>query len=396
MKKFSAKGATAVIIAVTVLFAAFLSGRYGWKLFGFSVCESAGIESVEVADDHVRIIGFYPGSFPKGFLGYHAEQEGGSLYAGFRFSGLFGVFETGDFDISIPVEGEITEVVIRTADGEHTVWQSPADTQDMSSDTENTAYEPGIHVLTERSDIYSLRWYFEHRNGSKANADGTPLRSDEYIPLDSGIAMTAAGLERPVPFMLSAADGGGRTVVQVNLFFDPMDPVLLITITESGEVLVNGKAEPPTEIPEAYEAIIGQYRTALDEAWSGQQLVDADLNFMVRDVAAETVGYSVDDLDGDGVPELAVGTLSDDDFYGRLIFELYTLDRNGNILTVFRSTERNRLYYAGGIRFANLGSSAFDDSFATTLKLEDGEMIDMTFTTDPDGYVQMELTPFVQ
>ena len=102
------------------------------------------------------------------------------------------------------------------------------------------------------------------------------------------------------------------------------------------------------------------------------------------------------DMDGDGVQELLIGPIKADEFYEKMIFSLYTLDENGVNKLVFDGTERNRYYYAGENRFANLGSSAFNDSFETTVKLEDGEMIDMTYTTAPADYVQMELTPFSQ
>ena len=58
--------------------------------------------------------------------------------------------------------------------------------------------------------------------------------------------------------------------------------------------------------------------------------------------------------------------------------------------------ERDRYYYAGGNRFANLGSSSATDSFVTTLKLEGEGLVDMTFTTDPAAYVQMELAPLLE
>ena len=33
-----------LLCMAVLLITVFLTGRYGWKLFGFSVCESAGIE----------------------------------------------------------------------------------------------------------------------------------------------------------------------------------------------------------------------------------------------------------------------------------------------------------------------------------------------------------------
>ena len=104
---------TLLVIAV-ILTAVFIAGRYGCRLGGFRACQGAGIDSVEVTENGVHMTGFYPGSFPEGFCGYYSEEHDGKLYVGFRFSALFGSFETGDFDITIPTEGEINEVIIKT------------------------------------------------------------------------------------------------------------------------------------------------------------------------------------------------------------------------------------------------------------------------------------------
>ena len=286
MKKQIAKAVCPIFIAVIlVLSAIFLIGRYGWKLGGFRSCESAGVAQIQVEEDHIRILGFYPGSFPRGFLGYYAEQEGSTLYVGFKFSSLFGLFETGDFDITIPTKGTVTHIVVKSGQQEITVWPKEE------------------------------------------------------------------------------------------------------TLTDEAEVTENGLS--------AYEPIVLQYRTALEENWSGQQLVDADMNFMVQNVPPETVGYAVEDLDGNGTPELIIGTNCADVFYEKMVFLLYTVGENGEPVQLFSSIERNRYYFAGGSRFANLGSSSADSSFATTWKLEGEELVDMTCTTDPKDYVQMALPPIV-
>ena len=83
---------------------------------------SQHFEPESLEEDRVRIRGFYPGSFPTGFLGYHAEQVDHTLYVGFKFSALFGIFETGDFDITIPTKGTVTQVVVNSGEQEYTVW----------------------------------------------------------------------------------------------------------------------------------------------------------------------------------------------------------------------------------------------------------------------------------
>ena len=110
------------LILLLILAAIFALGRYGWKLLGFQVCEEAGIESVEVGSSTVKIKWFSPGSFPEGFCGYYAEEQDGRLYVGFAFSAVFGFFETGDFDVAIPVEGEIQEVILKTKQTETSIW----------------------------------------------------------------------------------------------------------------------------------------------------------------------------------------------------------------------------------------------------------------------------------
>ena len=133
---------TILLCGAGVLIVVFLLLRYGWKLGGFSACESAGIEQVKVEENQVRICGFYPGSFPQGFLGYHAEQVDSTLYVGFKFSGLFGNFETGDFDITIPTKGTVSQVVVKTSKNEYLIW--PEEEEPLPLNTE--AAENGIYV----------------------------------------------------------------------------------------------------------------------------------------------------------------------------------------------------------------------------------------------------------
>ena len=376
------------VLLVTV----FLIGRYGWKLGGFHACETAGIEQVNVEEDHVRIRGFYPGSFPTGFLGYHAEQVDHTLYVGFKFSALFGIFETGDFDITIPTKGTVTQIVVKSGDHEYTVW--PQKDEFLVSEAEAT--ENGIYVRLERSDVYSVGWYFENKSGGMTNADGTALEVGKNIYLDNDVFYTASNLECPIPVMLTFSDKDGKTIAHANLSYDPVSPVLTAILTADARIYVNGIEVSELAVPAVYEWIVQQYRTALEENWSGQQLVDAGMNFMIKDVPSEAVGYAVDDLDDDGIPELAIGTISGDEFYGKLIFELYTLDNNGDPVQIFSSIERDRYYYAGGVRFANIGSSGADSSYVTTLKLEGEGLVDMTFTTDPKDYVQMQFVPIAE
>lgn len=149
---------------------------------------------------------------------------------------------------------------------------------------------------------------------------------------------------------------------------------------------------------EAYAVVVGEYYTAMEEQWDASALMDAGLNYMIAECyqnnPLENIGYTITDIDGDGIEELLIGAMVEDEFYSNMIFELYTLDDKGVHRLVFDSSERNRYYYVGENRFANLGSGAFNESFETTVKFEDGEIIDMTYITDPSDYVLVDFKPF--
>ncbi len=110
-------------ITTLLLLGYFCLGRYGWKLLRFTFCEGAGIEQVEVQDNQVHIKGFYPGSFPSGFCGYYAEEKNGVLYVGFRFSPVFGFFETGNIDVTIPTREKVKQVVLKTGKREYVLTE---------------------------------------------------------------------------------------------------------------------------------------------------------------------------------------------------------------------------------------------------------------------------------
>ena len=225
-----------LLCIAALLIAVFMIGRYGWKLGGFNACETAGIEQINVEEDHVRIRGFYPGSFPQGFLGYHTKQDGNTLYVGFKFSGLFGIFETGDFDITIPTKGTVTHIVVKSVEHEYTVWPENKETlPDETSMTDN-----GIYVRLERSDVYSVELYFENKSGGMSNADGTALEMGENIYLDNDIFRMAANLEHPIPVALTFLDKDGNTIAHSNLSYDLETPVLTVTLTADARIFVNG------------------------------------------------------------------------------------------------------------------------------------------------------------
>lgn len=166
-------------------------------------------------------------------------------------------------------------------------------------------------------------------------------------------------------FTLSACENGISTE-ESRVFLQP-EQVTSDARTESEEEVTEAENTTTTEdtattdvsdsgeeIPEAYTKLLSLYSSALTERWNGGKLMENDLNYMIADCygdnAFQSIGYAVEDLDGNGTPELLIGTTENiaDEFYGKIIFDLYTMDENKNLTKIFSSSERNRYYYAGG------------------------------------------------
>ena len=218
-----------LVVAVT-LAAVFLAGRYGWKLSGFRACQGAGITSVEVNEKSVHMTGFYPGSFPEGFCGYYAKEQGGKLYVGFRFSAVFGFFETGDFDIIIPVKGEINEVILKTSMNEASVWNAQTGFPSQSE-------QYGVYVKLERNDVYSVSMSYDGFSGGVSHADPTAMDSGEYCFMDNDIMMVSKDADAPVPFTITVKDAGETVVASGEFYFDASTGKMYLTVTADGRIV---------------------------------------------------------------------------------------------------------------------------------------------------------------
>ena len=237
MREQKAKSILLKIAAVTaalliLLVAVFLLGRYGWKLLGFRVCDSAGITDVSVESDGVHITGFYPGSFPQGFCGYYAKEQGETLFVGFRFSGLFGSFETGDFSVTIPVTGRIREVKMVTRQDEISLWN-------FRTGFFIQAEQYGVYVKPERSDVCFIEMECEAFSGGVRNGDFSILEQGEYLYIDNDIMTVSMEAGVPVPFTVTAKAADGTVLAAGTFFFDAGMEKMYLTVTPEGEFVVD-------------------------------------------------------------------------------------------------------------------------------------------------------------
>ena len=149
---------------------------------------------------------------------------------------------------------------------------------------------------------------------------------------------------------------------------------------------------------DTYADLLTQYSKALKEKWGGSDLNMNDMSLMMLDCYGsdpqKNIGYTLLDLDNDKSKELIIATTDaiSDDYYGKLIFDVYTLNKNGSPIKVLTSTDRNRYYYAGENKFANIGSNSAGDAIETTVKMANGKLTDTGSTTASTSYKQLQLT----
>lgn len=94
-------------------------------------------------------------------------------------------------------------------------------------------------------------------------------------------------------------------------------------------------------------------------------------------------GYCLIDLDGNGVPELLVGLMTDDAFYSRIVASVFTVE-NGAPRLVFTSYTRSRycLSSEGGFIYEGSGGAAYSDYYACSFS---GGVLTRSYGVYSDG-----------
>ncbi len=146
-----------------------------------------------------------------------------------------------------------------------------------------------------------------------------------------------------------------------------------------------------------YKEILDNYYEALCDKENMEQVSNYLINYLYTYVESEEnnrlmdVGYYISDIDGNGIPELLIGNLSDDSFLKDMVFEVYTLVDDKPEL-IFSGMERNRYYLRSDGKFANEGSSgaSYSDWYIFEIA-EDGKTLNViegvrTDTPDINDY----------
>lgn len=111
MKKIFKIVAIVLSILLILQLAIYLTARYGWKLFGFDMCESPNvlcIETVYVTDETVHIVG-NTSSSATSYIGYTYEIKDNILYLGIKQNLLFG-FNNRNGGYSFVIEDDLKNI----------------------------------------------------------------------------------------------------------------------------------------------------------------------------------------------------------------------------------------------------------------------------------------------
>ena len=157
-----------------------------------------------------------------------------------------------------------------------------------------------------------------------------------------------------------------------------------------------GEIESPCTLP--YQGVLDRFYAFLSQPAMDKDIGEGGMGVweavvFLEDMAQglEKIGYTIQDVSGDGIRELLIGAIPQDIGNlpdGREIFAVYTC-KDGKAQLTLEGWARNRYYSLGGARFFHQGSSsAMDSQFGTFALSPDGVSLvweDYYFSAEKEG-----------
>lgn len=126
----------------------------------------------------------------------------------------------------------------------------------------------------------------------------------------------------------------------------------------------------------SYSSILQQYRTALQEDWDFDTLMNNGLNYLCayhKGTGLDDIGYSLYDIDNNGTPELLIGELGQTNRGGD-VYDIYTLS-DGNPSLVAQSGERDMFTVCEGGKISEVGSGGAAHTYFQYYDYKDGNCV---------------------
>lgn len=163
------------------------------------------------------------------------------------------------------------------------------------------------------------------------------------------------------------------------------------------ESKIQTQSEREMDYAKLYEPLILHYYQLLAEEEEISEAQDGEVGVLEVKArrgsreALQNIGYAVEDISGDEIPELLLGAINrqeGDSFYGSEIYALYTLEKD-KVKASFEGWSRSSYSYLGDGRFFHQGSGgASYSAFGVFTLSPDGRSLtcqDYYFTYDKEG-----------
>ena len=199
MKKIFKIAVIVLSILLILQLAVFLTARYGWKLFGFDMCESPKVlcvETVYVTDETVHIVG-NTSSSATSYIGYTYEIKDNVLYLGIKQNLLFGFnYRNGGYSFVIEDDFKnIESVCLVNKKEEKCIWSVQKDKKYMEKIKKVRLYET-ISVSNEFDYKEQMKnAEFVYADAELLNRIQHPTFSDELYFTKGGGYLGVAELE---------------------------------------------------------------------------------------------------------------------------------------------------------------------------------------------------------
>lgn len=179
----------------------------------------------------------------------------------------------------------------------------------------------------------------------------------------------------------------------------------LILIAISLVFLLTGIASAQDNaIDPLYQDMINELTGIMKGQDSGKLKAEEDYSVMIAwltgQPASVNLGYTLQDVDGNGVQELLVGEIYGASDAATVLYDMYTI-RDGKLLHVFDGWDRNRYYLCSNGNFINEGSSGAMQSSAAYYIYAKGDLIfirsviyDSTMSPEGPWFISYEV-PYI-
>ena len=199
----------AIVSAILLILqtAFFLIARYGWKLFGFDMCESPDvllIETVYVTDETAHIVGNTSNSATS-YVGYTYRIKDNVLYLGIKQNLLFG-FADRNGKYSIALKGDfkhIESICLLNNEKNKKIWSAENDKKYMEKIIKVRLYKT-VSVSNESDYKEQMKSAeFIYADKELLNRIKHPIFSDELYFTKAGRYLGVAELDNGEEIYLS-------------------------------------------------------------------------------------------------------------------------------------------------------------------------------------------------